>query len=272
MDNIDTDFISYLCAGDESKIQNAVKKSGEKSFIFEERLSSANKLVDEGNAKFKENDHSSAHQLYLQAAYHIDFDLGQQFDMTEEHKKQIRVSKIRILLNICNNSLKLPDFRLVRKSANLGLKLCSKESSPPETRAKFLYRRGRANLQDNNPVDALEDLKEAVKLVPNDATVRELYNIAIQGSKKQHIDADNVWKGKFQDSGNDSSAPPLPEVDLTITDNSGNPIYRSINKSKKKGQEMKGISEDSFSSSWTDIICCRRRRRSGYDDKDKKEH
>ncbi len=92
MDNIDTDFLSYLCAGDESKIQDAVKKSGEKSFIFEERLSSANKLVDEGNARFKDNDHSSAHQLYLQAAYHIDFDLGQQFDMTEEHKKQIRVS------------------------------------------------------------------------------------------------------------------------------------------------------------------------------------
>jgi hypothetical protein len=247
MDNLDTDFLSFLCAGDEKRIEAI--RSGERSFIFEERLAKANSLVDEGNAKFKANEFSGANQMYLSAACQVDFDLGQQFDMTEEHKKQIRSSKIRILLNLCNNSLKLKEFRHVRKSATLGLKLCAKESSPPEIRAKFLYRRGRANLEDNNPTDAVEDLKEAVKLVPNDSAVRELYTIASQGSKKQHQDSDNVWKGKFQEEES------LPEVDLIITDNSGNPIY----KTKKEEKPRKAVQAPE-AITLVDILCCRRRK------------
>ena len=252
LDNIDTDFLSYLCAGDESKIETVRNSSGERSYVFEERLAKANSLVDEGNAKFKANENPAAHALYMSAAFQVDFDMGQQFDMTEDHKKQIRAAKIRVLLNLCNNSLKLKDFRQVRKSASLGLKLCAKESSPVETRAKFLYRRGRANLEDNNATDAVEDLKEAVKLVPNDATVRELYNIASQGSKKQHADSDNVWKGKlFPDE------PALPEIDLTITDNSGNPIYKS--KKEKSHKTIAPVPQPP--PSIADILCCRRRRK-----------
>lgn len=255
MDNIDTDFLSYLCAGDESRIESIRSASGERSYVFEERLAKANSLVDEGNAKFKANENAAAHALYMSAAFHVDFDLGQQFDMTEDHKKQIRLVKIRVLLNLCNNSLKLKEFRQVRKSATLGLKLCTKESSSPETRAKFLYRRGRANLEDNNATDAVEDLKEAVKLVPNDATVRELYNIASQGSRKQNADSDNVWKGKlFAD---DSV---LPEVDVTITDDKGNPIFQSEKKSAKKNSSTNPPAAQS-EPSIIDILCCRRRRK-----------
>jgi len=255
LDNIDTDFVSYLCAGDEAKAESVRKSTGDRSYVFEERLAKANCLVDEGNAKFKANENPVAHALYMSAAFHVDFDVGQQFDMTEDHKKQIRAVKIRVLLNLCNNSLKLKDFRQVRKSASLGLKLCAKESSPPETRAKFLYRRGRANLEDNNPTDAVEDLREAVKLVPNDATVRELYNIANQGSKKQHADSDNVWKGKvFPDE------PALPEVDLTITDDSGNAIFKS-KMEKQKAKKLSPVTPVEAHASITDILCCRRRKK-----------
>jgi hypothetical protein len=125
----DTDFLDFICdGGNEDQIAGVMQwtkeNGGERSFVFEERIGRANSLVDSGNGLFKSGDHKEAQKHYLGAAHQVDFDFGQQFEMTEEHRKQVRSIKIRILLNVCNNLLKLQDYRGVRRSATLGLKLC----------------------------------------------------------------------------------------------------------------------------------------------------
>jgi tetratricopeptide (TPR) repeat protein len=263
MSSEDADFLNYLCdTNSQSVIDWSQTNGGERSFVFEERLSRANVLVDGGNGLFKAGNHSEAQKHYLAAAYQVDFDFGQQFEMTDEHRKQIRSIKVRILLNICNNLLKLKDYKGVRRAATLGLKLNGTEKV--DNVAKFLYRRGRANLEENNPTDAVEDLREAVKLVPSDATVRELFSIASAASKKQKSDADNVWKGKIA-AQSDPLAEVLgpiehfPKVDLIITDNDGNPIYKSSDAVTPSLKNLTATTHEKPVSFW-DIICCKRKR------------
>jgi len=265
--NDDTDFLSYICGSPDGIGTVAEWTSefggGSRSFIFEERLSRANQLVDSGNNHFKSGENIEAQKHYLAAAYQVDFDFEQQFEMTEEHRQQIRSIKIRILLNLCNNLLKLKDVRTVRRCASLGLKLCKiNGDEKPENIAKFLYRRGRANLEDNNATDAVEDLREATKIVPTDSNVRELFTIATLAMKKQKFDADNVWKGKMSDPLSEFMAPleQLPEIDLTITDKAGKAIYRSLSQPAKPATAASAPATNQTRPSVWDVVCCKRKK------------
>jgi tetratricopeptide (TPR) repeat protein len=252
MSSEDEDLLIHVSSRETAE---ALKQSNSISYIFEERLAQANKLVDQGNAHFKANESGQAHEMYLLASLHADFDLGQQWDMIPDHKSQIRKTKIRILLNIANNGLRMKSFDLVKRSCSLGLKLCRHENdTQSETVAKFLYRRGKALLEMESFEESLEDAKKAIEILPHDPAVREVYTLAHAGVKQDQ--ASSIWKGKvnmFDETG------AYPAVDLVLTNPDGSKVTVVTKADDSEGPAMSAEGREK-EVSISDIICCRRRK------------
>lgn len=244
-------LLEYLCEEEKSvidwcKSNNAFPRSS----IFEERLAASSKLVDEGNILFKAGNSTEAKLHYLAAGYHADFDQGQQWDMTADHKQQIRSAKIRALLNIANCGNKLGQFSLTKKSCTLGLKLCSQDTSTDACKdayAKFFYRRAKAMLETGCLKEAVSDAKLSLEILPNDTALREVYAKASQGMKKLNAE---MWK--------DKNLFDFPQVDLTLTDKHGKPI--AVSHSSQRNNDEPRSSTFTYGSIW-DFFCCKRKRK-----------
>ena len=190
-------------------------KPHRRSSIFEERISHANSFVDAGNEFFKKADFVAAREEYLKAAHEADFDYGQQWDMTPEHKNEIVSVKIRVVLNFVQCLLRLGEFSHSVKTASLGLDLCGTKSCDETSVAKLLYRRAKGNFELFNFEQTIDDLRKAAKIVPKDTNIRALLVNAIAMHKQQTEKSDNVWKGK---SNIFTSTEVYPEIDLVISD------------------------------------------------------
>jgi tetratricopeptide (TPR) repeat protein len=251
----ETDFLKFLVENDEEAykmVKEYAELNSVKSDIFEERIITANKYVDEGNAQFKSGQYTAAQRDYIQAAYHADFDYGQIFEMTEPHRKQVRDTKIRILLNVTNNLLNLEQPHLARQAATLGIKL-SEANGDTQSQAvgKFYYRRGRANLEVHHHKEAVMDLREALNRVPKDDTITKALHHAIKAEKQDKDDMDKLWKNKGEKLFGD-----IPTVELVLTDEDGNPIESTKNNS--------GVVPSTLPSIWQNLmalLCCKKRKR-----------
>lgn len=256
MTSEDEDFLLFLCdniAETAKAVTEFAKAEGERSSIFEERLATANALVDEGNVEFKAGKCDVATLKYLAAAYQADFDFGQQWEMTTEHKSQIRKIKIRILLNTANNALKSDKFELAKRACTLGLKLSKAENdTTSETVAKFLYRKGKALAELNLFEEAMQDAKKALEIMPTDAAIREFYVAASTAAKKAKQDSMKMWKGK--DLLSESN---IPAVDLVLTDSDGEKINTS---SSPRRRQTAATAQPSFIDVVIELICCKRKR------------
>lgn len=256
MTSEDEDFLLYLCdniAETANAVTEFAKAEGGRSSIFEERLAMANAFVDAGNVEFKAGKCDVATLKYLAAAYHADFDFGQQWEMTPEHKSQIRKMKIRILLNTANIALKNGKFELAKRACTLGLKLSkAQDDTSSETVAKFLYRKGKALVELESFEEAMQDAKKALEILPTDAAIREVYVAASTGAKNARQDSVKMWKGKdlFSESN-------IAAVDLVLSDSDGKRINKSF--SPRKGQTTV-TAQQSFIDVVFELLCCKRKR------------
>ena len=241
---MDHDGLLEYVFGDEAQ---AHVKDAKRSSVFEERLASSSDFVEKGNEMFKAGKTAEAKQFYIEAGFHADFDAGQQWDMTPEHKQLIRSAQIRVLLNLANTGNKLAEFELTKKACTLGLKLALKEpkDASKDCVAKFHYRRAKAMLETGCLKEAVSDAKLSLEILPNDAALRQVYSRASEGLKKVSTD---LWKGK-------SNLFDFPPVDLTLTDKDGNPIPSTH---AHDGEENE--SAQSHASLW-DLLCCKRKKK-----------
>mmetsp|Transcript_92949 Transcript_92949/g.263068 ORF Transcript_92949/g.263068 Transcript_92949/m.263068 type:complete len:239 (-) Transcript_92949:9-725(-) len=182
--------------GDDKKIASWCEENGHKrSDIFEYRLEAADKLREEGNELFKADEFEAARQRYYAAIWHLDFDIGQQWNMMDKHQLDLNTRKLKVVSNICAAYLKPKDWVNTKRAADIGLRHMEKaELTDNEAKAKFLYRKGVANLERGFSEDAYDALKKAESVSPGDRQVRQALREASQGQKADKQKAREVWK------------------------------------------------------------------------------
>lgn len=173
-----------------------------RSAIFEHRLERGDALREEGNEFVKQDDLVQARQRYLAAIWQLDFNLGQEWDAMPKYRRDLDMKKLKVISNIAVIHRKNKDWYNAKVAAETGLKhLTEKTRLEGEDRtgyeAKFLYLKGVANLERGFSEDAVENLRKAVALSPNDKQVRELLDRATETRSKDKQDAKEVWKSKL---------------------------------------------------------------------------
>lgn len=172
-------------------LENGHKRSD----IFEYRLEKGDKLREEGNEFFKEGDYDTALERYMAAVYQLDFDVGQQWNLMEKHHYELNTRKLKVISNICAAYLKARDWTYTKLAADIGLRHLDKAKlTDPDAEAKFLYRKGLANLERGFSEDAHQDLKKCAAIKPNDREVRQALKQASGTQKADREKAKEVWK------------------------------------------------------------------------------
>jgi len=166
-----------------------------RSDIFEWRLEKADKLREEGNGFFKDGEYETAVQRYFAAIWHLDFDIGQQWNMMERHQEDLNTRKMKVVGNISAAYLKAKDWVNTKKAADIGLRHMEKsELTDKDAKAKFLYRKGQANLERGFNEDAYEALKKASEVDASDRTIRQALKQADVGQKADKKKAKEVYR------------------------------------------------------------------------------
>lgn len=166
-----------------------------RSDIFEYRLEMSDKLREEGNVCFKEGGYDDALRRYFASIWHLDFDIGQQWNLMEHHQAELNTRKLKVVSNVCAAYLKQKDWVNTKKAADVGLRHLKKaELVDKDAEAKFWYRKGFANLERGFCEDAVDELKKAEALSPGDRQVRQALKEASQGQKVDRQKAREVWK------------------------------------------------------------------------------
>lgn len=187
-----------------------------RSDIFEYRLEEADKLREDGNLHYKEGDCLVALQRYFAAIWHLDFDIGQQWNMMDHHSNDLNRRKLKVVSNCCAAYLKQQDWVNTKKAAEVGIRHMKKsELEDKEAEAKFLYRKGFANLQRGFCEDAVDSLKKADALVPGDRQVRQALVEATRGSKTDKVKEKEVWKNRLLSESDKNPSAGRPDGFLT---------------------------------------------------------
>mmetsp|Transcript_10585 Transcript_10585/g.29624 ORF Transcript_10585/g.29624 Transcript_10585/m.29624 type:complete len:241 (+) Transcript_10585:87-809(+) len=201
---MDFDRESLLAAfledeADVAKIKAWCEENDHKrSDIFEWRLSKSDELREEGNALFKSGDYETAVQRYFAAIYHLDFDVGQQWNMMECHMLDLNTRKLKVVSNICAAYMKAKDWVNTKAAADIGLRHMQKaELKDKHAEARLLYRKGMANMERGFTEEAYQSLKQAAIAKPSDAEIRQGLLEASEGQKKDRREAKKVWKGSL---------------------------------------------------------------------------
>ncbi|CAK9064629.1 unnamed protein product [Durusdinium trenchii] len=200
MDFDNESLLRCFCSEEEEQeIISWNKENGHaRSDIFEFRLEEADKLREEGNEFFKSGNFDTARQRYYGAIWHLDFDIGQQWNLMDKHQLDLNTRKLKVISNICGAYLKSNDWLNTKKAADIGLRHLEKaELKDPDARGKFLYRKGFANLQRGFAEDAYTSLKEADSLIPGDKQVRQALKEAAEHQKADRQKAKEVWRSKL---------------------------------------------------------------------------
>jgi len=178
-----------------------------RSDIFESRLDKSDELRAEGNGVYQraesnvanqKNDYSFAVRRYLAAIYHIDFDIGQQWQFIEEHDNMVNERKVKIINNLCMVYLKQEKNSMVRKTASAGIKIAEKLNGEEHKshKMKLYFRRAQAQFYLGLFQEAITDCKEAIKN-GNDPKIPELLRKSEYELKKEEGASLNLWKGKM---------------------------------------------------------------------------
>eukprot|EP00929_Paragymnodinium_shiwhaense_P110384 TRINITY_DN77373_c0_g1_i1.p1 TRINITY_DN77373_c0_g1~~TRINITY_DN77373_c0_g1_i1.p1 ORF type:complete len:246 (-),score=85.48 TRINITY_DN77373_c0_g1_i1:131-868(-) len=200
--DLENESLLALFLEDEEEVKKLVEwnkaNDHERSDIFECRLEEADKLREEGNGHFKKGDYEVALYRYFAAIWHIDFDVGQQWNMMDHHQKDLNERKLKVISNVCAVYLKQKSWLDTKKAADIGLRHLKKaELTDSDAEAKFYYRKGLANLERGFNEEAFEELKKADKLTPGDRQIRQALSQAGESSKADQQKAKEVWKSRF---------------------------------------------------------------------------
>merc|ERR1711972_315908 len=140
----------------------------------------------------------TARQRYYAAIWHLDFDIGQQWNMMDNHQLDLNTRKLKVIGNICAAYLKAKDWVNTKNSADIGLRHIQKSDlKDKEAEARFLYRKGIANLERGFSEDAYEALKKADTVNPGDRQIRQALQQATKGQKEDKAKAKQVWRDKL---------------------------------------------------------------------------
>merc|ERR1712008_329111 len=113
----------------------------------------------------------------------------------EHHQKDLDTRKLKVIGNVCASYLKEGDWVNTKRAADIGLRHMEKASLKDDAAtAKFLYRKGYANLERGFCEDAFEALKRAEKLLPGDKQVRHALKLAGEGKKIDREKAKEVYR------------------------------------------------------------------------------
>eukprot|EP00434_Breviolum_minutum_P038829 symbB.v1.2.034454.t5/scaffold4448.1/size41344/4 len=118
MDFDNESLLRCFCSEEEEATIIAWNKENEhsRSDIFEYRLEEADKLKEEGNEFFKSGDFETARQRYYGAIWHLDFDIGQQWNLMDHHQLDLNTRKLKVISNICGAYLKSKDRTKTKKT------------------------------------------------------------------------------------------------------------------------------------------------------------
>lgn len=164
----------------------------ERSCLFEDRLDFATDLREKGNKFFREGDLINAEECYHRALYHVHFDFAQwNFELLDNHRDSVLVIKNPLCLNLAAVRLKYGYYDSVIKLAEEVLKEDSNN-------VKALYRKAQGLKEKKEFDSAYKTISSALKLSPNDNSVRELAQILKNLYKKQKQKSDAMWKGRFK--------------------------------------------------------------------------
>ncbi|XP_039050559.1 peptidyl-prolyl cis-trans isomerase FKBP65-like [Hibiscus syriacus] len=131
-----------------------------------EKIESAGKKKEEGNALFKAGKYERASKRYEKAAKLIEYDSS----FSEEEKKQTKSLKVTCNLNNAACKLKLKDYKQAEK-------LCTKVLELDSRNVKALYRRTQAYIQLVDLDLAEADIKKALEIDPDNKDVKLEYRI-----------------------------------------------------------------------------------------------
>lgn len=189
----------FLEEEDEKELIDWCKEiNAKRSDIFEFRLEKADELREIGNEHFKKAEYETARKHYYGAIHQLDFDVGQQWNLMDNHQRDLNTRKLKVISNVCAAFLKERDFANTKKAADVGLRHMEKAAlEDGEAKAKFLYRKGISNLERGFSEDAYRDLKSAEVASPGDKQIRDAL---LKASKDQKVDrevAKEVWKKKL---------------------------------------------------------------------------
>jgi len=192
-------LLCFKTEEEQKQIVEWCQENGHKrSDIFEYRLDKADALREEGNKFFKEGDCKTALHRYFAGVYQLDFDIGQQWNLMEKHHKELNTRKLKQLSNICGAYLKDKDYTNTKFAADAGLRHLEKSGlKDDDAEAKFLYRKGIANLERGFSEDAYEALKKADSKVPGDKLVQQALKQATTTQKADRAKAKQVWKNNL---------------------------------------------------------------------------
>jgi len=173
----------------------SLENGHKRSDIFEYRLEKSDELREQGNEFFKNGDFDSAQQRYMAGIYQLDFDVGQQWNLMEKHHNMLNTRKLKVLSNVCGAYLKAKDYTNAKTAADAGLRHLEKSKlEDKDAEAKFLYRKGVANLERGFSEEAYEALKKSDAINPGDKLVRQALKQAGDIQKADRQEAKQVWK------------------------------------------------------------------------------
>jgi peptidyl-prolyl isomerase D len=143
----------------------------------------ATELKDIGNKAFKTGDFALAHAKYEKGLRYA----REYMEVQEGDPKELGETLTALRFTLNNNTalmcIKLGDFDGAIKAASYALEV---EGASDENKAKAYFRRGQARVNKKDEEGAMEDLEEALKLVPNDATVRrELTSVKKKAAERR---------------------------------------------------------------------------------------
>jgi peptidyl-prolyl isomerase D len=132
----------------------------------------AKEIKDLGNKAYKTSDWPLALKKYQKALRYLD----ESAEPTEGEPKSLATDIAALKFTLLNNSaqveIKMSDFAGAIKSTSSALAV---QGQSKEMRAKALYRRAEARSERKADEDALNDLNEAMELVPGDGAIKAKY-------------------------------------------------------------------------------------------------
>lgn len=158
-------------------VQIGDREAGQKS--DEELLKFALGYKDEGNGLFKAGSNQTAVQVYLNGVEHVE----KIREPTEESKK---------LAVVLYQNLSLAGNKLGKYQQ--ALEMCSRALAVDEKATKALYIRSQAQMGLKETQAAMDDIKAAIKLAPNDKNFRAQF----EKIKKQKQDEAKATAGQMQ--------------------------------------------------------------------------
>nr|AUZ95882.1 FK506-binding protein [Malus domestica] len=135
----------------------------------QEKIESAGKKKEEGNALFKAGKYERASKRYEKAVRFIEYDST----FGDEEKQQAKALKITCNLNDAACKLKLKDYKQAEK-------LCTKVLDLDSRNVKALYRRAQAYIQLVDLDLAELDIKKALEIDPDNRDVKQEYKVLKQ--------------------------------------------------------------------------------------------